>query len=57
MGRRNFVFVSIAAVLPALLSAGIPVAQFREEPQDLEDAFLSVTRHDQPPTANAEAAQ
>ena len=46
----------LAGLLPALLSAGIPVAQFREEPQDLEDAFLSVTRHDQPPTGNSEAA-
>ncbi|MEI8196145.1 MAG: ABC transporter ATP-binding protein [Phycisphaerae bacterium] len=34
----------LATLLKELMAAGLPVAQFREEPQDLEDAFLSVTQ-------------
>lgn len=34
----------MAALLKDLMSAGLPVTQFSEEPQDLEDAFLSVTQ-------------
>lgn len=34
----------LASLLKELMAAGLPVAQFREEPQDLEDAFLSVTQ-------------
>ena len=33
----------LAGLLGALVAAGLPVAQFREVPKDLEDAFLSVT--------------
>lgn len=34
----------MAALLQTLMQAGLPITQFREEPQDLEDAFLSVTQ-------------
>jgi len=34
----------MAALLKELMLAGLPIVQFREEPQDLEDAFLSVTQ-------------
>jgi len=34
---------ALAALLKGLVAAGFSVAQFREEVQDLEDAFLSVT--------------
>jgi len=33
----------LSALLAHLLDAGVRVAQFREIPMDLEDAFLSVT--------------
>jgi len=34
----------LAAILSKITAAGLKVAQFREVPLDLEDAFLSVTR-------------
>ncbi|MFM8283393.1 MAG: ABC transporter ATP-binding protein [Planctomycetaceae bacterium] len=34
---------TLAALLAELVAAGVPIAQFREVPKDLEDAFLSVT--------------
>jgi ABC-2 type transport system ATP-binding protein len=34
---------ALAGLLGSLVGAGLPVAQFREVPKDLEDAFLSVT--------------
>ena len=40
----------LAALLGGLVAAGIAVAQFREVPKDLEDAFLSVTRAEQQAT-------
>ncbi len=33
----------LAGILAGLLDKGVSVAQFREVPTDLEDAFLSVT--------------
>lgn len=36
----------LAALLSQLIDQGIAVAQFREVPTDLEDAFLTVTRRD-----------
>jgi ABC-2 type transport system ATP-binding protein len=42
----------LGGLLAQLISAGIPVTQFRELQVDLEDAFLSVTREDQPPSAS-----
>ncbi len=36
----------LAAMLAALVGKGVDVAQFREVPKDLEDAFLSVTRRE-----------
>jgi ABC-2 type transport system ATP-binding protein len=38
----------LAAILVGLVNRGIDVAQFREIPKDLEDAFLSVTRREAP---------
>jgi len=38
----------LAAILVGLVSRGIDVAQFREIPKDLEDAFLTVTRREAP---------
>jgi ABC-2 type transport system ATP-binding protein len=46
----------LAGLLRELMTAGMPVAQFREEPQDLEDAFLSVTRQDAAEAGGAAAA-
>jgi len=34
----------LGQLLNALVTAGIGVSQFREEPMDLEDTFLSITR-------------
>ena len=34
---------ALAALLGKITGAGVPIAQFREVPMDLEDAFLSVT--------------
>jgi ABC-2 type transport system ATP-binding protein len=42
-------------LLSLLIDRGVRVAQFREVPSDLEDAFLSVTREDAPETAGSEA--
>ena len=42
------VAVTIMAILAALVGRRIDVAQFREIPKDLEDAFLSVTRREAP---------
>ena len=36
----------LSAILAALVGKGIDVAQFREVPKDLEDAFLTVTRRE-----------
>ncbi|MFM7248418.1 MAG: ABC transporter ATP-binding protein [Planctomycetaceae bacterium] len=38
----------LSALLAALVARGAGVAQFREVPKDLEDAFLSVTRREAP---------
>jgi ABC-2 type transport system ATP-binding protein len=38
----------LSAILAALVGRRIDVAQFREIPKDLEDAFLSVTRREAP---------
>ena len=38
----------LSALLSTLVSRGVGVAQFREVPKDLEDAFLSVTRREAP---------
>jgi ABC-2 type transport system ATP-binding protein len=37
----------LAGVLSQLIDQGVTVAQFREVPTDLEDAFLTVTRRDE----------
>lgn len=37
----------LAKLLVSLVHRGVPVAQYREIPTDLEDAFLTVTRRDQ----------
>lgn len=44
----------LSALLAHLLDRGISVAQFREVPVDLEDAFLSVTAKDAAEAAKAE---
>ena len=38
----------LSVILAALVGRGLDVAQFREIPKDLEDAFLSVTRREVP---------
>jgi ABC-2 type transport system ATP-binding protein len=45
-----------ARLLTALASANVGVAQFRELVQDLEDAFLSVTRNDKLGSGDRESA-
>lgn len=46
----------LAATLAQIIDRGAQVAQFREVPADLEDAFLTVTRRDQQEAAAADAA-
>jgi ABC-2 type transport system ATP-binding protein len=43
----------LAALLALLIDQRTAVAQFREVPTDLEDAFLTVTRRDQEEAAGA----
>jgi len=43
----------LAGLLALLVDRGVTVAQFREVPTDLEDAFLTVTRRDQEEAAAA----
>ena len=46
----------LAAILMDLTQAGISLAQFREQELDLEDAFLSVTRHERGGSGDREPA-
>ena len=47
---------TLAKLLTSLVDGKAGVSQFREVQQDLEDAFLSVTRQDAAAAAAAEAA-
>jgi ABC-2 type transport system ATP-binding protein len=47
----------LASLLGQLVDQGAAVAQFREVPTDLEDAFLTVTRRDAEEAANAAAGK